>query len=158
MDMDVDVVAVAHQDLAGRLRTLLHEDVTAGQTYRQLQRDVADPTARIAFELLVRETEERCVVLQHMIDGTLDGASPGPSRDLAGDVGRLRAAVMDIQALAHTARRHAEQLRDMACTERGSGHPALGALLDTLARDSDKHASLSLELARHLWTSEHVAA
>lgn len=151
LESDVDAVAVAHQDLVRRLRVLVREDAITGQMYRQLQREVADPTASIAFDLLARETEERCHLVQHMIDGAYDRSSS--SSGLAADRGRLRAAVMDIQALAHTARRHAEELRDMACTERGRGHATLGALLDTLARDSDKHASLSLELARYLWSS-----
>jgi hypothetical protein len=62
----------------------------------------------------------------------------------------LRAACCDIQEFGRGSRRHAQQLRDLACAERGRGRALLGAILDTLARDSDKHASLLLELACHL--------
>jgi hypothetical protein len=99
------------------------------------------------FGLLLRETEERCLLLQRIIEGSLLAAESQSDRCLANNTPQLRSVCLDIQELARSNRRHAEQLRDLACTARGRGQAALGAILDALARDSDKHASLLLELA-----------
>jgi hypothetical protein len=129
----VDAFGLANRDLAHRARTLLREDQAAEQTYRQLARDLSDSSAKWVFGLLVRETQADCELLQRVIDETLDDSA-------------------SFQDLARGNRRHAEQLRDLACAERGSGHAPLGAILDALARDGDKHASLLLELECHLLT------
>jgi hypothetical protein len=145
-----ETFAPGHQDLTHRLRTLLREDSLAEQTYRQLAHDIADPTADMVFGLLAHETEERCFMLQRIIDGSVPNRTTRAPSGFGSDTIRRRAAVMDIQGLAHGSRRHAQQLRDLACSERGSEHAAVAAILDTLARDSDKHASLLLELGRYL--------
>ena len=102
--------------------------------------------------MLVRQTQEHCELLQRIADGTLgDLATKAPANaHLATDSVKLQALCLDIQELARGSRRHAEQLRDLACAERGRAHAPLGAILDTLAWDSDKHASLLLELACYL--------
>jgi hypothetical protein len=153
VDSHPDAFGVANQDLAHRARAILREDQVAEQKYRRLARDVPDPSTDVVFGLLVRETEEHCELLQRIIEGNLDGLPcAAPAGGPAADGTRLRAACLDIQELAHGSRRHADQLRDLACAERGHGHATLAPMLDTLARDSDKHASLLLELACHLST------
>jgi hypothetical protein len=148
-----DAFGAPNQDLAHRARALLRDDQVAEQTYRQLARDVHDPSADMVFGLLVRETEQHRELLQRIVDGNLDGlSSTAPIGGSEVDRTRWRAACLDIQELARGSRRHAEQLRALACAERGRGHAPLAAMLDTLARDSDKHASLLLELACHLST------
>jgi hypothetical protein len=130
----------------------LREDQAAQLTYRQLARDLNDPSANLVFGLLVREIQEDCELLQRIIDGTLDDPAT-TTHGIGGgvsDSGSLQSVCPDIQALARGSRRHAEQLRDLACAERGRAHVLRGAILDTLARDSDKHASLLLDLACHL--------
>jgi hypothetical protein len=136
-----------NQDLVRRARSVLQEDRAAEQAYRQLEQDLRDPSADVVFGLLVRETEEHCELLRRIIDGNLDDVGASAP---ANDDGRFKAARLDIQELARGSRRHAEQLRDLACVARGHGRAPSGAILDALARDSDKHASLLLELARGL--------
>jgi hypothetical protein len=156
MDTEVDFDAhratffLAHRDLTHRLRSLLREDSRAEQMYRQLAHDIADPTTDVVFGLLAHETQDRCLMLQRIIDGSLADRTTRAPSGFGPETIRRRAAVMDIRELARGSRRHAQQLRDLACSERGRGHPAVAAILDTLARDSDKHASLLLELGRYL--------
>ena len=158
LESHADAFGVANQDLVHRARVLLREDLVAEQTYQQLAQDLNDPSADVIFGLLVRETEKHCELLQRIIDGTLDDlATKAPANaGFATDSIRLQAVCLDIQELACSSRRHKEQLRDLACAERGRGHAPLGAILDTLARDSDKHGSLLLELARYLRTPRRL--
>jgi hypothetical protein len=153
LESHADGLVAANQDLAHRARALLREDVDAEQKYRQLAEDLRDPSAGAVLGLLLRETRQRCELLRHIIDGTLDGRATGATAaavDLSADSVRMRALCLEIQELARGRRRHAEQLRDLACAERGRGYALQGAILDTLARDSDKHGSLLLELACYL--------
>jgi hypothetical protein len=148
-----DDFAVANRDLRHRVQALLREDLVAQQDYQLLARKVADPAADVVFDLLVRETEERRILLQRIIDGTLDGLVGAPSDGrarLASDAATRFAAGSEALELARAGRRHADQLRDLACSERGRGHAPLGAILDALGRDSDKHASLLIELSHYL--------
>jgi hypothetical protein len=163
LESHADAFGVANQDLVHRTRAVLSEDLAAEQTYRQLARDLNDPAADLVLGLLVRETQERCVLLQRIVDGALgDLATSAPAAaSLATDAARVQAVCLDIQELVRGCRRHADQLRGLACAERGRGHAPLGAILDTLARDSDKHGSLLLELGCYLrtprWPQREVA-
>ncbi|HEY2595368.1 MAG TPA: hypothetical protein VGK33_15860, partial [Chloroflexota bacterium] len=136
--------------LVRRARAILSEDLVAEQTYRQLAGDLHDPSADAVFGLLLRETEEQCLLLQRIVEGTMlasERCSPPAGGAFAKEAPQVRAMCLDIQELARGNRRHAGQLRDLACAARGRGQALLGAILDALARDSDKHASLLLELA-----------
>jgi hypothetical protein len=143
----LQALAMPDQALVRRARAILSEDLVAEQTYRQLARDLHDPSADAVFGLLLQETEERCLLLQRIIEGTVLASDTRSGGGIEKDIPRLQAMCLDIQDLARGNRRHAEQLRDLACAARGRGQATLGAILDALARDSDKHASLLLELA-----------
>jgi hypothetical protein len=89
---------VANQKLVRRARALLHEDLIAEQTFRQLAHDLNDRTTDVVFGLLARETRERCEMMQRIIEGTLDDlASDVRVGALPTDSVRLQAVCLDIQ-------------------------------------------------------------
>ncbi len=148
--MNTDALGVANRDLMRRERTMLSDALVAQRMYRQLARDPNEASAAVVFGLLARETRENCELLQSIVNGTLDQLATRPLTATPSP----RVRCLDIQELARNSRTRAEQLRDLACAERGCGRVLLGGIFDALARDSDKHGSLLLELARYLSTPD----
>ena len=138
-----------------RIRTVVLDESVALRAYRRLADEITDPTGGVVLGLLAHDVEQDRTLLQRIVAGALDALTP-PCPQAARHTTGSADAVREIQALKHASRMRAQQLSDLACSERGLDRAPLAMLLDAMASNADKHALLLEELGGYLEDTERA--
>jgi rubrerythrin len=143
----------------GRLLRILeaHEAAEADSlsTYRELAGQGDDPVVALLLQMLIADEDRHHDLLRRMAATIRDGvywtrspeALPGPARNVGGGREKLAAAVRE---LAQQERESARHFGRLARENRDLSDGLFALLLDTMARDSEKHERILRFVLRRL--------
>lgn len=123
--------------------------------YQELQRSSPDPVAQELIALLMDDERSHSALLQRMVARLTAEVTGGVAADRAFPIGPgvspgSPAAVAATRSLIREEREGARHLRHLARQERAHSDEVLAVLLETIARDDEKHEQVLRYLLKRL--------